>query len=217
MSEARKSTRRTSLVVLALVFLAGIGFAGAMSGGLAYSNRMELCVSCHSLQVPYAEYQETVHFKNASGVQATCSDCHVPREFFPKLHAKLMAAKDVYHELIGTIDTPEKFEAQRWAMANRVWDRMKADDSRTCRSCHEFSDMDLSAQSRSARSRHGAAEDRGQTCIDCHKGIAHHLPDEPEEPTPAEPAKAHVEDTQAASEAARRAGGTTKPANPDAA
>jgi cytochrome c-type protein NapC len=188
-----------------LVFLAGIGFAGAMTGGLAYSNRMELCVSCHSLQVPYAEYRESVHFKNASGVQATCADCHVPREFFPKLHAKIMALKDVYHELVGTIDTPEKFEAQRWAMANRVWDRMKATDSRTCRTCHDFSNMDLSAQSRSARSRHGAAEDRGQTCIDCHKGIVHHLPDEP----PEDPATA----TKAIPENA----GKSKPADPDAA
>jgi cytochrome c-type protein NapC len=166
---------------------------------------MELCVSCHSLQVPYAEYRESVHFKNASGVQATCADCHVPREFFPKLHAKIMALKDVYHELVGTIDTPEKFEAQRWAMANRVWDRMKATDSRTCRTCHDFSNMDLSAQSRSARSRHGAAEDRGQTCIDCHKGIVHHLPDEP----PEDPATA----TKAIPENA----GKSKPADPDAA
>lgn len=182
MSEAPKSTRRTSLIVLALIFLAGIAFAGAFSGGLAYSNRMDLCVSCHSLQVPYQEYQETTHFKNASGVQATCSDCHVPKEFIPKLHAKLIAVKDVYHEFMGTIDTPEKFEARRWAMANRVWDQMRATDSQTCRNCHDFSNMDLSAQSRSARSRHGAAQDRGQTCIDCHQGIAHALPDEPEEP-----------------------------------
>lgn len=167
------------MIVLGLVFLAGIGFAGAMSGGLAYSNRMELCTSCHSLQLPSSEYQETAHFQNASGVQATCSDCHVPQEFLPKLHAKLMAVKDVYHEIVGTIDTPEKFEAHRWTMANRVWNRMKATDSQTCRNCHSFSNMDLSAQSRSARSRHGAAEDRGQTCIDCHKGIAHQLPDEP--------------------------------------
>lgn len=191
MTEARKSTRRASLIVLGLVFLAGIGFAGAMSGGLAYSNRMDLCVSCHSLQLPAAEYQETAHYKNASGVQATCSDCHVPREFLPKLHAKLMAVKDVYHEIVGTIDTPEKFEAHRWTMANRVWDRMKATDSQTCRHCHDFSNMDLSAQSRSARSRHGAAQDRGQTCIDCHKGIAHQLPEEP-------PAKSDPADPDAA-------------------
>jgi cytochrome c-type protein NapC len=183
MSEPRLSKRRTPLLILALIFAAGIGFAALFSGGLAYSNRMELCVSCHSLQVPYAEYQESTHYKNGSGVQASCADCHVPEAFVPKLAAKILAAKDVYHEIIGTIDTPEKFEAQRWTMANRVWDRMKADDSATCRSCHDFANMDLSAQSRSARSRHGAAQDRGQTCIDCHKGIVHALPDEPK-PTP---------------------------------
>lgn len=182
MTEPRKPTRRNALIVFSLVFLAGVIFAGVFAGGLAYSNRMELCVSCHSLALPYAEYQESSHYKNASGVQATCADCHVPKELGPKLYAKLLAAKDVYHEIIGTIDTPEKFEAHRWTMANRVWDRMKANDSQTCRSCHELSDMDLSAQSRSARSRHGAAEDRGQTCIDCHKGIVHTLPEEPDEP-----------------------------------
>lgn len=187
MSESRPSTRRRPLIVIALVFLAGIGFAGALSGGLAYSNRMELCVSCHSLQVPYQEYKESVHYRNASGVQATCADCHVPQGFLPKLYAKVLAAKDVYHEIVGTIDTPEEFEAHRWTMANRVWDRMKATDSETCRSCHDFANMDLSAQGRSARSRHGAAEDRGLTCIDCHKGIAHELPEEPEETEPPNP------------------------------
>ena len=50
-----------------------------------------------------------------------------------------------------------------------------------CRTCHDFSQMDLSAQSRSARNRHGRAPDEGKTCIDCHKGIAHEEPDEPED------------------------------------
>ncbi|NCA69915.1 MAG: butanol dehydrogenase [Sphingobacteriia bacterium] len=180
MPDSRSSKSRRLPIALALVFVAGIAFTALVNTGIAYTNRMELCVSCHSIQPAYEEYRQTMHFKNASGVQATCADCHVPQSFLPKLQAKLLAAKDVYHEFKGTIDTPEKFEAHRWTMANRVWDRMKATDSETCRSCHDFSNMDLSAQSRSARSRHGAAEDRGLTCIDCHKGIAHHLPDEPE-------------------------------------
>ena len=127
------------------------------------------------------EYKETVHYKNASGVQATCSDCHVPKQFLPKMFAKIMAAKDVYHEILGTIDTPEKYEARRWEMANRVWAKMKATNSRECRNCHQFENMDLTEQSRSARSRHGNAPDAGKTCIDCHKGIAHEEPDEPDE------------------------------------
>ncbi|MGQ9658551.1 MAG: NapC/NirT family cytochrome c [Thermochromatium sp.] len=38
-----------------------------------------------------------------------------------------------------------------------VWRRMEANDSRECRRCHDYADMDLSEQSRPARSRHSAA------------------------------------------------------------
>ena len=67
-------------------------------------------------------------------------------------------------------------------MASRVWAKMKATDSRECRSCHDFAHMALDTQSRSARARHSSAPDKGETCIDCHQGIAHTLPDEPETP-----------------------------------
>lgn len=175
------SSRAKTLVAALLLFAAGVGFSVFYSAGLAYTNEMDFCTSCHSMQVNLDEYKETIHFKNPSGVQATCSDCHVPKEFFPKLVAKVMAAKDVYHEILGTIDTPEKYEARRWEMASAVWAKMKRTDSRECRNCHDFSNMDLAGQSRSARSKHGNALDDGQSCIDCHKGIAHELPDEPEE------------------------------------
>lgn len=168
------------LTALAL-FVGGVIALAGVNGFFAYTNRMDFCISCHSMQGNYEEYKETVHFKNASGVQAECADCHVPKEFFPKVAAKIYAVKDIYHEIIGTVDTPEKFEAHRWDMATRVWARMKATDSRECRSCHDFDDMDLSAQGRSARSKHSRAPMQGKTCIDCHKGIAHIQPDEPED------------------------------------
>ncbi|PVV19814.1 MAG: cytochrome C, partial [gamma proteobacterium symbiont of Ctena orbiculata] len=41
---------------------------------------------------------------------------------------------------------------------------------------------DLSEQDRSARKRHPKAMDEGKACIDCHKGVAHEEPDEPDEP-----------------------------------
>jgi cytochrome c-type protein NapC len=148
---------------------------------MAYTNEMEFCVSCHTMQTPYTEYQESLHYKNQSGVQATCSDCHVPKPFIPKMVTKIIAAKDVYHEILGTIDTPEKYEAHRWDMASRVWAKMRATDSRECRSCHELGDMDLSEQGRSARSRHARAEEKGQTCIDCHTGVVHSEPYEPDD------------------------------------
>ncbi len=179
--KARTATGRVKLIVLAAIFITGIVFAGLFNTGLAYTNEMEFCVSCHTMQTNYNEYKESLHYKNQSGVQATCSDCHVPKPFVPKMITKIIAAKDIYHEIIGTIDTPEKFEAHRWDMASRVWKKMRDSDSRECRSCHEFANMDLSEQGRSARSRHARAEEKGQTCIDCHTGIVHNEPDEPEE------------------------------------
>ncbi len=172
---------RKNLFLLFLVFVAGIVFAGLGNMGLSATNEMDFCTSCHSMKVNLEEYKQTVHYRNASGVRATCSDCHVPEPFFPKMVAKIVAVKDVYHEILGTIDTKEKYEQHRWDMANRVWDKMRATDSRECRSCHDYTSMDLSAQGRSARNRHGRAVDEEQTCIDCHKGIAHEEPDEPEE------------------------------------
>jgi cytochrome c-type protein NapC len=175
-----------TLILVAVVFGAGAVFAGLFNTGLSATNEMAFCTSCHSMKTVFEEYKESPHYKNASGVRATCADCHVPEEFGPKMVAKVRAAKDVYHEILGTIDTPEKFEAYRWKMANKVWDRMMAHDSRECRTCHAFDQMDLSLQDRSARKRHARAEDEGKTCIECHKGIAHEEPDEPEEDEPEE-------------------------------
>jgi len=186
-SKRSGSARKTSLALLAAVFIGGIAFVGAINWGIAHTNTLEFCTSCHTMQTNFEEYKETAHYKNPSGVQASCADCHVPKELGPKLYVKVVAAKDVWHELIGTIDTPEKFEARRWEMASRVWARMKASDSRECRSCHDFGDMDLSEQDRSARNKHAAATDKGQTCIDCHKGVVHKEPEEPEEATPEDP------------------------------
>ena len=173
--------RKLPWILLALVFIGGIVFAGAFSAGLHYTNELEFCTSCHSMQWNLEEYKETVHYKSASGVRAVCSDCHVPKAFIPKMIAKIYAAKDVYHEILGTIDNKEKFEQHRWEMASRVWAKMKASDSRECKTCHDFEAMDLSEQDRSARKKHASAPDKGKTCIDCHKGIAHEEPDEPDE------------------------------------
>nr|CRH05145.1 Cytochrome c-type protein napC [Candidatus Magnetococcus massalia] len=166
--------------------VAGIIFIGTLHFGLAYTNTMEFCVSCHSMKFPYEEYKESPHYQNQSGVRATCADCHVPHDkyftgWLDKMWAKIYAAKDVYHEILGTASTKEKFEAHRWTMANRVWDKMRARGSKECLHCHNFEFMDFGTQDRMASKRHKKAIEKGEHCIDCHKGIAHEEPDEPEE------------------------------------
>lgn len=177
-------------LVMAGIFVLGFASFGAMNVVFDATNEMEFCTSCHSMKINMEEYQETVHYKSASGVRATCSDCHVPKEFGPKLKAKIIAAKDVYHEFLGNFavsseikNDPEAYrahyEAERWRMANIVWEKMKANDSAECRTCHSFDAMDFEQQGRSAQRRHPRAIEDGETCIDCHKGIAHHEPMEP--------------------------------------
>jgi len=173
--------------VLVMVFVLGFASFGGVNTFFSYTNEMAFCTSCHSMKINLKEYQETVHYKNSSGVQATCADCHVPKQFFPKMYAKLLAVKDIYHELVGTVDTKEKFEARRWKMASAVWERMIKTDSRECRNCHQYQNMDLSEQDRMARKKHARAPMKGKTCIDCHKGIAHVEPDEPEDEDNEEP------------------------------
>ncbi len=177
----QKISSLPALVLLVIGGLGGIIFWGGFNTALEMTNTMEFCTSCHSMKVNLEEYKETAHYKNTSGVQATCSDCHVPKAFLPKMKAKILAYKDVMHEILGTIDTPEKYEAHRWDMASRVWEKMRATDSRECRNCHSFDNMDLSEQDRTARKKHSKAVDKGKTCIDCHTGLVHELPDEPED------------------------------------
>lgn len=50
---------------------------------------------------------------------------------------------------------------------------MKSSDSRECRNCHDFESMMPEFQKPRARQQHLNAMKTGQTCIDCHKGIAH--------------------------------------------
>jgi cytochrome c-type protein NapC len=156
----------------------GIVFWGGFNWAMELSNKESFCVSCHEMRNNvYKELQETVHFTNRTGVRATCSDCHVPKEWHYKLLRKIQATtNELPKKIIGTIDTPEKFEAQRLALAQHVWATMKATDSRECRNCHSMQSMDLDKQVRPAQRMHRAAIEKGQTCIDCHQGIAHKLP-----------------------------------------
>ena len=63
-------------------------------------------------------------------------------------------------------------------MAQREWARFKANDSLECRNGHNFEFMHFTLQSKRAADHHERyLTSKEKTCIDCHKGIAHKLPD----------------------------------------
>ncbi|MDR2113339.1 MAG: NapC/NirT family cytochrome c [Candidatus Accumulibacter sp.] len=158
-------------------FVLGIVSVVVFNVAMNETNTEAFCISCHEMRNNnYREYQDTIHYANRSGMRAMCSDCHVPKEFMPKMIAKIKASKDLYHSILGTIDTPEKFEARRPEMARREWERMKANDSQECRNCHDADSFDYGLQGYRSVQQHEEGLRTGQTCIDCHKGIAHRLP-----------------------------------------
>ncbi len=163
--------------VAGLAFIAGIVFWGGFNWALEATNQESFCITCHEMEENvFREYQNTIHYQNRTGVRATCPDCHVPKEWVPKMIRKIQASKELYGKIMGTIDTPEKFAKERMRLAQNEWRRMKANDSQECRNCHNYDYFDYSLQSRRSNQVHLEGLDTGQTCIDCHKGIAHSLP-----------------------------------------
>ncbi len=177
---AMRSASTASLgLILVLGFLGGVIFWGGFNTGMEITNTEEFCIGCHEMEDNvYEEYKETIHYSNRSGVRASCPDCHVPKEWTHKVIRKIQASKEVWGTMTGLIDTREKFQANRRHMADREWKRMKDNDSRECRNCHNFEYMDFSEQGQRSVKMHSTALASGEkTCIDCHKGIAHELPD----------------------------------------
>ncbi|MHA1553808.1 MAG: NapC/NirT family cytochrome c [Alphaproteobacteria bacterium] len=175
---ARPSAAISLGVLVVLGGVTGVLFWGAFNWAMEVSNTEQFCISCHEMEENvYAEYKETIHYNNRSGVRATCPDCHVPKEWIHKVRRKIIASNELFHHFVGTVSTPEKFNEQRLKLASSVWRTMKSTDSRECRNCHSFEYMDFTFQENRSAEAHQTALDGGKTCIDCHQGIAHGLPE----------------------------------------
>ncbi len=171
--------KTATFTALFISFVAGIVFWGGFNWSMELTNTEDFCISCHEMRDNvYKEYRESVHFRNATGVRATCPDCHVPREWIYKVARKIRASNELFHHFMGSIDSREKFLAKRHELAKHVWQTMKQTDSRECRNCHSEAAMDHKQQRDVAAQQHEQGHAEGKTCIDCHKGIAHKLPED---------------------------------------
>jgi cytochrome c-type protein NapC len=159
-------------------FIAGVVFWGAFNTALEMTSTEAFCTGCHEMHDnTFAELKTTIHYSNRSGVRAICSNCHVPHNWTDKIARKMQASKEVWAKVFGTVNTREKFQDKRLELAEHEWRRFKANNSLECRNCHSFESMDFTRQSPRAQNAHQRFLGTGEkTCIDCHKGIAHELP-----------------------------------------
>lgn len=162
---------RSGLVIGLVVVLGGIL---AFQQVYSYTLSQQFCTSCHVMDGVAEEWRESSHGLNASGLSATCADCHVPPGLGPGLRMKLASIPNELIPWLRGIDTPEELEARRSSLANGVWEHLRATDSASCRSCHQMTAAVLALQETRARTEHESGEEDGQTCIECHDdGIAH--------------------------------------------
>jgi nitrate/TMAO reductase-like tetraheme cytochrome c subunit len=174
----RPSARYSVLTLLVIGALAGFAATAGTQVMVAVTGTDKFCgTTCHSMQWVAKEHRASVHGTNASGVKAACHDCHIPHDYPYLLYYKAKAGiKDVIGEIRGVIDTEEKFKARRKLMAEHVWAEYRANDSRACRYCHQFTKEVVAKQKDFAQPIHGQVLEGKGTCIDCHQGVAHQPP-----------------------------------------
>ncbi len=135
------------------------------------------CVSCHSMSYAEQGYRRTTHYESASGVRASCGDCHVSEGLFPALWDHLVGGKDLIKQLFGPdYDDPviNQLHLPEAAFRARAW--FRARDSATCQRCHV--QEAIQGKRANTASIHRDETD-GKTCIDCHYNLVHrHVPDE---------------------------------------
>ncbi len=166
-----------------IAFVLGAIALGTMNYTLHATSSTEFCYTCHSHeQFIKPEYEASSHFSNKAGVRAECADCHLPHDsWFDLVWTKTVVAFDIIPELMGKLDTAEKYEAHRAEMAESVWREYRENDSAFCKSCHSLDAMNLEEQDRRTARRHEKAGESGETCIDCHYGIVHAEPENADE------------------------------------
>jgi cytochrome c-type protein NapC len=173
----RPSASLSVLTLLAVGILLGVAGVIAFDVSLHATSTEKFCISCHEMATlpnsPYEQLKTTAHFSNRTGVTATCSDCHLPHEFVPKMIRKVEASREVWGHMTGIIDTPEKYAEHLPAMKAREIARLQANDSQECRNCHTPERMQPELQSKMAQRSHKPERMQGKSCIDCHAGIAH--------------------------------------------
>jgi nitrate/TMAO reductase-like tetraheme cytochrome c subunit len=159
-----------------LALIVGAAAWASFTGGMKYAETDQFCTSCHEMRQPYQELTSSPHFSNEFGIQASCGNCHVPPTFFAGLSRHIQAYAEVWGHMQGELNTPAKYEAHRAQLAQKIWTELKANDSAECRSCHTPSQMAFAKQTADAASAHQSLKQDGSTCIDCHQGVAHRLP-----------------------------------------
>jgi cytochrome c-type protein NapC len=165
-------------LLLAVLIAGGLLGVGAMLASLEINKATssnEFCTSCHSMKFVANDphFVNSAHATNSAGVNPTCADCHIPKtNWFVETYTHAASGlRDMYAEYTHDFSDAKTWEAHRVALAHEVRDVMRAQDSVTCRSCHDA--KTINPKSARGQAAHALLREGRMTCIDCHFNLAH--------------------------------------------
>lgn len=182
------SSRWSVLVLMIIGAAVGTLISVSFQAVMTITDSDKFCGTfCHSHEkFVNPEHMTSNHYTNRTSVRARCVDCHVPHTFPAKLIFKIRAGtRNVIAEARGVISTQEKFDKERWRLANIVWDQMRANNSANCRFCHNNPMLDSTKQTELALKQHKRFTTGKSTCIECHSAMEHKQPEKPVAPAAA--------------------------------
>ena len=165
-------------LLVAVLFAGAVVGAGGIIGSVAvnrYTSTDAFCTSCHTMAMQAADpfFLKSVHRSNKEGVRPSCGDCHIPKSnwFIETYTHASSGARDVFVEATHDFSDPKVWEVRRVTLAEEVRAQMHAQDSVTCRSCHEVSAIHPTSDD--GKKSHALLLQGGVTCVDCHVNIVH--------------------------------------------
>lgn len=167
-----KAITRNVIIALFLGGVAGMGFMVFLIEFDHATSSEAFCTTCHSMELAAEPYRQSRHYMPASGVRASCGDCHVSRGVFAATWDHIVGSKDLYRQLFGSVDYDDPvinaLHLPQAAFATRA--KMRAQNSDTCKRCHtQEAIMGTRADTLQVH-----LEDAGKkTCVDCHINLVH--------------------------------------------
>ncbi|MEJ1296864.1 MAG: NapC/NirT family cytochrome c [Candidatus Sedimenticola sp. (ex Thyasira tokunagai)] len=163
----------TRHVLYALVIggLGGIGFILFLTEFDHFTSSETFCTGCHSMELVAEPYRKSSHYNPASGVRASCGDCHVSEGVLSATLDHLIGTKDLIRQMFGNnYDDPvvNALHLPEAAFAAREW--FKDRDSATCKRCHVKEAIN---GDRTDTLQIHLEDAKEKTCIECHYNIVH--------------------------------------------
>ena len=185
MAERRRVSRVIFwIIVLGAIFtLGGVALVALTNKAVMWSSSNAFCGTvCHSMTWASLGYQQGPHFINASGVRASCGECHIPYESSHATateYVKLLlfkadrGAKDFWNESRKSIATKEEWEKRRPLLEADFENYLRAHNYITCRGCHALEAFGGPRSHMKVVIHQMVMSGDDVDCLRCHRNIGH--------------------------------------------